>query len=270
MALVNEVNGLTATAYKYGPFGELIRASGPMAKLNPAREGTKFYDDETDMAYYGYSYYNPSTGRWLSRDPMGDAAFATFHEFTDDQLQEIGDTTGNAANLYGFVANQPLTQWDYLGLLTASGGVPHRNVIEHESYLRFMVTCPSCSEFVWEYVDYSGAVAALETLDGKKYIDNLAGPIPPAAGLGGLDDIQNVNCAGKPTTVDVYMKTRLAGRGWPTVWGNGSGAAAANAYAAGTVIHYHCLPCAAPSTPNPNNPVVFPPTIPPLNPGVPE
>jgi RHS repeat-associated protein len=58
-----------------GPFGELIRCSGSMAKANPIRFSTKYQDDETDMDYYGYRFYNPSTGRWLSRDPIVDQGF---------------------------------------------------------------------------------------------------------------------------------------------------------------------------------------------------
>ena len=41
-----------------------------MAKVNPFMFSTKFYDWETGLYYYGYRYYNPSTGRWLSRDPL--------------------------------------------------------------------------------------------------------------------------------------------------------------------------------------------------------
>ena len=39
--------------YEYGPFGEVIRATGPMAKANPFRFSTKYQDDETDLLYYG-------------------------------------------------------------------------------------------------------------------------------------------------------------------------------------------------------------------------
>jgi RHS repeat-associated protein len=70
--------------YEYGPFGEVIRATGPMAKANPFRFSTKYQDDETDLLYYGYRYYNASTGRWLSRDPIFEAG---------------------GPNLYAFVAN---------------------------------------------------------------------------------------------------------------------------------------------------------------------
>ncbi len=81
--------------YEYGPFGELIRATGPMAKGNAFRFSTKYQDDETDFLYYGFRFYNSSTGRWLSRDP----------------IEERG-----GLNVYGYVGNQPVCQIDPLGL----------------------------------------------------------------------------------------------------------------------------------------------------------
>jgi len=79
---------------EYGPFGEVVRASGAMAGVNPFQFSTKYTDAETGLNYYGYRYYNPSTGRWLSRDP----------------LEEQG-----GANLYGFVGNNPLDRFDPYG-----------------------------------------------------------------------------------------------------------------------------------------------------------
>jgi RHS repeat-associated protein len=77
MALVNAGDGTLAANYEYGPFGEVIRATGPMAKVNPFRFSTKYQDDETDLLFYGYRYYKPSTGSWLSRDPLFEIAIAT-------------------------------------------------------------------------------------------------------------------------------------------------------------------------------------------------
>ena len=58
-----------------GPFGEVIRSTGPMARNNPFRFSTKYDDDESDLLYYGKRYYEPSTGTWPSRDPLGEPGF---------------------------------------------------------------------------------------------------------------------------------------------------------------------------------------------------
>ena len=47
-------DGAISAQYVYGPFGEVLRATGPMAKVNPFRFSTKYQDDETDLLYYGY------------------------------------------------------------------------------------------------------------------------------------------------------------------------------------------------------------------------
>ncbi len=100
-ALVNAADGLVCARYEYGPFGELLRSTGPMAKLNPFRFSTKYQDDETDLVYYGYRYYNASTGRWLSRDPIAEKG---------------------GLNLYGFVWNRSVDRFDSLGLTTCRCG----------------------------------------------------------------------------------------------------------------------------------------------------
>lgn len=94
-ALVNAANGTSLAQYEYGPFGEVLRATGAMAKTNPFRFSTKYQDDESDLLYYGYRYYNASTGRWVSRDPV----------------EEKG-----GFNLYAFVADNPVCTSDRLGL----------------------------------------------------------------------------------------------------------------------------------------------------------
>jgi len=94
-ALIDGSTGVPTARYEYGPFGEATRATGTLAKKNPLRFSTKFTDDQNGFLYYGYRYYTPSTGRWLSRD----------------RIEETG-----GKNLYGFLANDSIERLDPLGL----------------------------------------------------------------------------------------------------------------------------------------------------------
>jgi RHS repeat-associated protein len=92
------IDGSTGTAtarYEYGPFGEVIRATGPMAKLNPFRFSTDYYDGESDIVMYPRRPYSPSAGRFLTRDPIGE---------------------NGGINLYSLVANNPVNDNDPMGL----------------------------------------------------------------------------------------------------------------------------------------------------------
>ena len=93
-ALVDGSTQVASGRYEYGPFGELVRSSGALAKVNPFRFSTKWQDEETELLYYGKRFYNSTTGRWLSRDPIEE----------DD-----------SSNLYAFVANQPTLAVDTFG-----------------------------------------------------------------------------------------------------------------------------------------------------------
>jgi RHS repeat-associated protein len=94
MGLTDSTTGKWSARYEYGPFGEPIRASGDLAYANPMRWSTKYTDGESGLVYYGYRSYNPSTGRWLSRDPIGEKG---------------------GRNLYGFAYNDGVNRYDKLG-----------------------------------------------------------------------------------------------------------------------------------------------------------
>ena len=98
MGLVDAADGSVDAVYEYGPFGEPLRATGSAA-ANPIRFSSKYADSTSGLLYYGYRYYNPQTGRWLNRDPIGEE--------------------GNS-NVYGFVNNNSLSQVDLLGLCRCS------------------------------------------------------------------------------------------------------------------------------------------------------
>jgi RHS repeat-associated protein len=114
--LVNAADGTMVARYEYGPFGEVIRATGPMSKVNPFRFSTKYQDDETDLVYYGYRYYNPSTGRWLSGDPIGEDAFYGIYCGTKTDEEKISLRWERLAPTYNFISNEGINGIDSQGL----------------------------------------------------------------------------------------------------------------------------------------------------------
>jgi RHS repeat-associated protein len=89
----------------------------------------KYCDDETDLVYYGYRYYNPTAGRWLSRDPLGEEAFLTqfideHQDWNDDEIDTI--TREALKPCYVLLANNPVNGFDQFGL---DGRVPDCSII---------------------------------------------------------------------------------------------------------------------------------------------
>lgn len=89
--------GSVVAHYEYTPFGDAFVASGVYASINEYRFSTKPLDAVGGLYYYGFRYYNPSTGRWPNRDPIGERG---------------------GVNLCAMVANNLVSRIDPLGLQT--------------------------------------------------------------------------------------------------------------------------------------------------------
>jgi RHS repeat-associated protein len=70
--------------------------------VNSSRYTGKERDTESGLDYFGARYYASSMGRWMSPDPSG--------------LYFADPTNPQSFNLYGYVANNPLTNADPTGL----------------------------------------------------------------------------------------------------------------------------------------------------------
>ena len=92
VAEVTDSKGNLLDHYEYDPFGQLLRQ--PVLSEKRYRFSTKPQDAESGFYYYGYRYYDPIDGRWISRDPLGEPG---------------------GLNLYWFVENDGINAWDYLG-----------------------------------------------------------------------------------------------------------------------------------------------------------
>jgi len=106
------VTGQLVASYEYDAFGREVRAWGtntpatsqppglpanrPWADLLPFHYSSKLRDVDSGFNYYGYRFYDPGAGRWLNRDPIGEAG---------------------GLNLYGMVGNDALSSYDELGLI---------------------------------------------------------------------------------------------------------------------------------------------------------
>ncbi len=89
-------NAALKAKYEYGPYGGRINFDPNVAEYNqPWRFSTKQFDAETGLGYWGYRYYSPGMGRWISRDPLGEPG---------------------GRNLYGYACGDPIDMWDLLGL----------------------------------------------------------------------------------------------------------------------------------------------------------
>jgi RHS repeat-associated protein len=99
VVLLTDGAGAASARYAYDAFGRLKSSSGPAAEANRYRFSTKPQERAAALSYYGYRYYAPSHGRWLSRDP----------------LEEEG-----GVNLYAMSGNDPISKADFLGLLVTA------------------------------------------------------------------------------------------------------------------------------------------------------
>ena len=89
--------GTNTANYQYGPFGEFLRRTGPLAKDNLFRFSTKCYDDESDLVYYGFRYYTPAIGRWLNNDPLGSKGGLNLKAFGHNDAVRESDAFGLCA-----------------------------------------------------------------------------------------------------------------------------------------------------------------------------
>ncbi|MCB1224727.1 MAG: RHS repeat-associated core domain-containing protein [Verrucomicrobiales bacterium] len=80
--------------YPGARLGQTLTATGLAAHVNRYQFSTKPIERGSGLAYFGFRYYDPVTGRWPSRDP----------------IEEKG-----GFNLYGFVNNETISESDVLG-----------------------------------------------------------------------------------------------------------------------------------------------------------
>jgi RHS repeat-associated protein len=100
--VVVNANGTQAEACTGYPFGDGMNCSGTGGDPSPQHFTGKVRDVESNNDYFGARYYSNNTGRFLvpdwSKNPQG----VPYADFSNPQ----------SLNLYGYVANNPLSKTD--------------------------------------------------------------------------------------------------------------------------------------------------------------
>ncbi|MCK4841884.1 MAG: RHS domain-containing protein, partial [Methylococcales bacterium] len=92
---ITDDSGAVLRKISYDSFGNIITDTAPNIEI-PFGFAGGLYDKDTEFVRFGFRDYDPVTGRWTARDPIGFSG---------------GDT-----NLYGYVFNDPINFFDQNGL----------------------------------------------------------------------------------------------------------------------------------------------------------
>ncbi len=94
LRVVSDANGNVVKEITYDTYGNIISDSNPSFKVLFGFAGG-LYDPDTKLTHFGYREYDPYTGKWTAKDPIGFA--------------------GGDSNLYGYVLGDPVNLVDPTG-----------------------------------------------------------------------------------------------------------------------------------------------------------
>jgi RHS repeat-associated protein len=100
----------SAPAYSYDPYGNALQGTAPLTDFNYAG---MFYNADSGLYLTQYRVYDPVSGRWLSRDPLG-------------EVSDIADSTTSTVLFGAFRPARPLDD-NSLGGLSSLGYNPYRD-----------------------------------------------------------------------------------------------------------------------------------------------
>ncbi len=71
---LSDSSATLVSTFRYTPFGQLAIHTGTV--LSRHLLSSKEFDSSVKLFYYGYRYYSPRLGRWITPDPMGEIGFS--------------------------------------------------------------------------------------------------------------------------------------------------------------------------------------------------
>nr|MDU9044388.1 RHS repeat-associated core domain-containing protein [Candidatus Electrothrix aestuarii] len=193
--LIDTADGSVVAAYEYAPFGGLTSAMGTYATTSPFRFSSKYADDVTGLYYYGYRYYSPRLGRWLSRDPIGEEGGINLYGFVGNDGGNAIDPAGHETwiDINGIVICNPSNQNDNgIYQYTRGGWGPAAPVGESyfwdtfEKGSKIFMNRDKTNDFFelaksTEWIP--DTIVALESRSGKKYDPKVTWGYKPTSGF---------------------------------------------------------------------------------------
>jgi RHS repeat-associated protein len=95
--IADRSDGSIDARYEYYPYGGELLAFGPYCTTNPFRFSTKYFDHEARTYYYVYRFHLPKIGRWLNRDPIGEAGGIGLYVLARNDPTDYVDVLGLTA-----------------------------------------------------------------------------------------------------------------------------------------------------------------------------
>jgi len=89
---LTDPTGAVAATYTYDSFGFLTNSTG--SATNWFRYTARQFDSDTALYYYRARYYDPTTGRFLSEDPIGFNGGGNFYAYVQNRPLNYGDPSG--------------------------------------------------------------------------------------------------------------------------------------------------------------------------------
>jgi len=251
---LNSITGLTdssgamTASYQYDVYGGIRAETGSVP--NPIRFTGRYWDPDAALYQYRARWYDPGTGRFLSRDPLGPI---------------------NVSQMYAYATNNPTNYLDPLGLDTWSCNIRRLSggLVLGGEYNKLTCYNPATKETckLTQWCIKAGIVAGVQSSGCKSRIyngphkgsdfddSNFGWTAGGAIGLG----VTGIGAGGNIDTANLDPNKSSGSAGWAVCGGFGS--YGAEAELGGQFCSTSVVSCTRPPEPKPR------PTKPPYKPG---
>ena len=96
VTLLSDAQGNSVGLYRYDGFGNALEVSGSVAVENEHRFSTKELHAPSGLYYYGFRFYSPALGRWISRDPIREVGGINLYQMVENDSVNFVDLYGLA------------------------------------------------------------------------------------------------------------------------------------------------------------------------------